>query len=75
MISTGEELHIDHANDIFYDSDKNILVVAHHKENLLSSLDTTMESESITNYDGNYYISFNSAGVKICELDFSILFE
>lgn len=176
LVATSEELHVDHANDICYDSDKNILVVAHNKENILSildpdtltiteqihidigsttaagisynssrksycvttwvgkifildsdfnvtssinmitandyvaqgvdsddmyiytpksgafdniiivyswdtgyvttlTLDTTMESESITNYDGNYYISFNSAGIKICDLDFSILFE
>ncbi len=38
-------------------------------------LDTTMESETIMNWDGKYYVHFNSGGSRICDLTFEILYQ
>lgn len=38
-------------------------------------LNTKMESETIMNWDGKYYINFNSGGSRICDLTFEILYQ
>ena len=38
-------------------------------------LNETMESETLLNYDGKYYINFNSGGSKICDLRYDIVYK
>lgn len=38
-------------------------------------LDTKMESETLINWDGKYYINFNNSGCKIYDIEYDIVFR
>lgn len=38
-------------------------------------LNTTMESETIMNWGGKYYIHFNNGGSRICDLTFEVMYQ
>lgn len=58
-------------------TDDNIIIVYSWTDGFkrVIHLNETMESETLLNYDGKYYINFNSGGSKICDLRYDIVYK